>query len=85
MIHSVELKIWWSIQNLCRNAKGQTTPDIRSKIIKNNNWLHGTVNIKFHSVPFNKTKNLVENVELVKFGQGQITTDRGSKPERVHS
>ena len=45
-----------------QKCQGQTTPDIRSKM-KKNKWLHGIANIKFHSVPFIKTKAVVENVE----------------------
>ena len=59
-----------------QKCQGQTTQDIRSKIIKNNKWLYGIANIKFCSVPFIKPKVLVENAELVKFCQGQITKDR---------
>jgi len=46
-----------------QKCQGQTTPDIRSNIMKNNKWLHGIANMKFHSVPFIKTKILVENAE----------------------
>ena len=46
-----------------QKCQGQTTPDIRSNIMNNNKWLHGIANMKFHSVPFIKTKILVENAE----------------------
>ena len=70
--------------NSVQKWQGQTTPDIRSKIIKNNKWLHGIANIKFHSVPFILTKFLVGNVELVKFCQGQVTIEAQNLKGRIN-
>ena len=50
-----------------QKCKGQTT------IMKNNKWLYGIANIEFHSVPFIKTKILVENAECWETTTGTST------------